>query len=372
MSQRYKKGAKAAWVGIIGNLALFGVKLFIGLISNSFAVISDSIHTLADIATSIVVLVGFKYSGKSSDSEHPFGHGRIEYVTTFLLSILIIVSGIELCIHSAKISTQNKAPQVNLWIIGIIVATIIAKEVMGRYVGHIGEEISSQTLEADAWHHRTDALSSGLVIVSLTFSFFNIPLADLITGILISLFIIYMGLKYAKSAVDSIIGEAPPKELIDKIKSIVNSYQQVLGTHNIIVHSYGVKKVVSLHIEIPQTLSLEESHKLSERVGDRISEDCKCHAVVHVDPINLEDHTVTRVQNYLSELLTNIPSITSFHDIRIKKENGELSLYFSIECKKKADKKEQHTLNNRLKKKIKDNFTQFDNIYITIEPKFAF
>ena len=269
---RSKYGILEGWTSIFINFTLGIIKIIIALIYGSISLLADAIHTLSDMATSIIIIIGFKISRKPGDKEHPFGHGRMEQIATLIVAVLLGVSAIELIQHSFQ---RILSPQtVNIsWIpIIIIFVTIFFKEWLGQFSNFLAKKIGSLALEADAWHHRTDAISSLLVVIALIASKYGFIYLDGIVGLIIGLYIIYLGWDIAKKSIDQLLGESADESLINEIKSIVMQENQVKNIHDLIVHQYGEQKLLSLHIEIPSHLTLSEAHTIADNVENMIEE----------------------------------------------------------------------------------------------------
>ncbi len=369
---RWRSGEFATWLSIVGNIILFAFKFGVGLFAHSMAILADAFHSLSDVGTSVVALVGFKVSRKAPDRRHPFGHGRAEYLATFLIAVLLIVSGIELGRHAIGKLMHPESIKVTFGVMVFIVITIVVKEFMARYVIKVGHDISSMTLEADAWHHRTDALSSALVLVSLILTKLGFGFMDPIVGIAMAVFIIWLGIRYAESATDTLMGTAPSPEFIKKVKSIVNSYNDVINVHNIIVHSYGIRKVISLDIEISNSMSLIDAHNLADEIDKRLMEETDSYVVVHIDPIALDDGKVTEVIGYLNKIIDNYAEVRAIHDTRINGDPTDNSLVFELELVDEVSEERQAEIKAELIEKLKGNYPGLKEVVINIEPDFAY
>lgn len=272
-----------AWVSIIGNSVLFIVKLIMGVLANSISLIADSVHTLSDVLTSIVVLVGFKLSGRPADKEHPFGHGRIESIATLIIAVLLILVGINFCTASIKRLINPPTVAGSYFAAMVMVISAGAKEWMARFSFNLGKKIESSALIADGWHHRSDAYASLLVAVAIIGAHFGFFSLDAAFGILVSLLIIIVGAQLLKSSSSYLIGEIPKNEFIEKIKRLAMDVPGVNGVHDILVHSYGERNIISLHIEVAKNLPLAQAHSLAETVENKIASSLNASVVVHVD-----------------------------------------------------------------------------------------
>ena len=284
---RKKYGYFAANISILGNILLFTLKIILGIYINSIALIADAIHTLSDIGTSGIVLFGFKLSSKPKDKEHPFGHGRIEYIATLILAIILVVTGIEIITESIKralhlIPLNN---QESLLIIGIIIIiTALVKELMAQFSFNIGKKIKSDTLSADAWHHRTDALSSIGVGTSLIASSYGYIWLDPVFGAVVSIIIIYVGSKLIKSVSNLLIGQPPDKKILKKINTITQSIPKIKEVHAVCIHDYVTHKVITLHALVDKQMTVENAHKICDDLQEKIKKELNCTAIIHIEP----------------------------------------------------------------------------------------
>jgi cation diffusion facilitator family transporter len=331
-SNRLKVGKLEGYLSIFSNLFLFGIKLFLGLISQSIALLADAFHTLMDVATSGIVILGFKLSQKPADAEHPFGHGRAETISSLLISFLIGLVGIEFLKSSIGRLYDSEELMVDPKMIFIIVVTIVVKEIMARVSHEMGELIESDILKGDAAHHRSDMLSSLLVVVGLIGVRLGWPELDSYMGIGVSVFILYTGYKLAQNAVDELLGKPPTKEMINSISVIATKVGGVLNVHDIIVHQYGVKKFISLHIEVGDDRTADELHIIADLVEDKIAKKMYANVVTHIDPVKLGGNIENAITKMVNHIIKN-DELGAIQDLRIMKENGTVSkISFEIPC----------------------------------------
>jgi len=320
---RERYGLLGGWFSIILNTVLFLVKLVVGIIANSLALVADAVHSLSDSATSVVVIVGFKISSKPPDQEHPYGHGRAEYIATLIISVLLMVTGIEFIRSSIQQITEPEAVYSRLWVLGVVLLTIILKEVMGRISHYLGVLIKSDVLEADAWHHRTDALSSALVLVSLAGGMIGIPSLDGYGGLGVAGILLYTGYRIAHNAIDTLLGRPPKKETVDRIRSLARSVDNVIDAHDITVHSYGHHRYINLHIEVDEREAPLTLHDAAEKVESLLRHELKAYALVHLDPISLESTEAGQLRKIMDEICDQDSRINGYHELRVIRRNGE-------------------------------------------------
>ena len=372
-SRKYRSsiGKFQGWVSVFINGLLFVVKFIIGIIIGSVSVIADAIHTLSDVISSGVVIWGFHEAEKPADSEHPYGHGRVEYIATLIIAILLIVTGIEF-IRSSIGRVLNPSPiSPAWWMIMIILLTVFLKELTARYAEFLSNKISSGTLHADAWHHRADAISSLLVIVAMVAGKYGYHSVDGWTGVGVALFVIWTGFTIAKEAVDDIIGTPPAEDEIDDIKQVVSTVDGVLGVHDITVHSYGKDKFVSIHIEIDDTISSAVAHDIAEDVEYILYKKLDIEPTVHVDPISLNNPVIQKVKTHLDNNWKNDERIVGWHDIRVVDTEKHHVILLGINSKTGLTKAENMKICQELKQGMKSEFNKFE-IHIKASPIYRY
>jgi cation diffusion facilitator family transporter len=282
--ERYRIGLIESWFSIGGNLLIALLKAFFGLLTNSIALIADAVHSASDIFSSLVVLAGFSLAKRKPDQEHPHGHGRIEYLAGLLIALMLFGAGIAFIYNSYIRLTEGITAQPSIAAIAVVLASIFAKEFMFRFSDRLGRMIDSTALAGDAWHHRSDSLSSVLVLVALVGGYFGFKTLDAYLGFGVALFIIYAGAKIALQSCSSLLGKAPEVELQREINDCAMAVDGVIDAHDLEIHDYGSWKVVTVHIGVNGRLSLDEAHVIAHRVEYRISSCFHCDAVVHLDP----------------------------------------------------------------------------------------
>lgn len=276
-----------SWVSIISNLILAVLKVIMGLALNSISLLADAAHTSADVATSVVVLLGFKFSSSPADEKHPYGHGRIEFIATLVISIMLILVGIEFGKSSYTRLIENTAVKGSYSVAVIMVISALFKELLSQFSIELGNRTNASALIADAWHHRTDAIASVLVAIAIIASKFGYYKIDAIFGLGVSALILYTGIAIALDPISKLIGEVPEDDELKDIENYALSVCGVLSIHKINVHSYGSYREVSLHIQVDDNMSLIEAHDISEQVEKVLSENTPCSRVtVHVEPLN--------------------------------------------------------------------------------------
>ena len=334
--------------------------MLLGLFINSIALIADGVHSLSDVSTSGVVIFGFRIAKKQPDKEHPFGHGRAEYIATLIIAIILIVVGLGFIQQSIDriINIQNIEHQEYAIIITILVLiSAFLKELMARYSILIAKKIDSDVLIADGWHHRSDAISSIGVAIGILGARFGFPILDPIFGIFVAVIIIYVGIDLMRKSSNFLMGTKVGKETIDQIERIVKETKCADGIHNIFLHDYGTSKVITLHVEIEPNLSIEQAHEIADVLEQKIQEKTNCSTVIHLEPkdIYVDDKTKKIL---IEDILKKQKNVVSFHKIQIirgsEKDNIKLHLIVDQDMSVELSHELSHRLEFLIQKKYGD------------------
>lgn len=318
-------------LGIFLNIILFGIKYFAGIISGSIAITADAFNNLSDAGSSVITLVGIRLASKKPDPSHPFGHGRIEYLSALAVSVIIIIVGVELFRSSVdKIINPSDVDKSVVAII-ILVISIFVKGYMYIYNSKIGGKINSSGMKATAVDCIGDAVATSVVLLSTLVSFFTDVKIDGWCGILVSLFIIYAGFNSAKETISPLLGGPPEKEYVEKIEQIVMSYDKIVGIHDMIVHDYGPGRVmVSLHAEVNGNDNIYELHDIIDNIEHHLSAEMGCMAVIHMDPIESDNDAVAAMRQKVNEAVKIIDKSVTVHDFRMVPGNSHTNLIFDV------------------------------------------
>ena len=366
---RSNYGVMEGWISVFINSILFVVKLVIGLLLNSISIIADAVHTFSDTLTSAIVIISFKISGQPADEEHPYGHGRAEYIATLIIAILLIVTGIEFFKGGIERLLNPVEFSLSWPLIGIIFITVLFKEGLGQISKHLGEAIDSKALEADFWHHRTDAISSLFVILAMIATPLGFPWMDAVIAILVSLLLFYTGFDLAKEAADSLLGSPPDKAFIQLIRDTSKQVTGVLDAHDIVVHSYGQNRFVGMHVEIDVETPPLEAHDITENVEHFIKKELGAHCTVHYDPIQVSDKRVIALKKYLHSLKKDHDIFKRFHDVRLLDTEEFHIILFDMVTSIDPSSEEVKHLKVDIENHIKDEFPKFE-VKINITPIF--
>ncbi len=326
---RNSYGILCSVFGIFLNLLLFAIKIFAGTVSGSVAITADAINNLSDAGSSIVTLLGFKIAAKKPDKDHPFGHGRSEYIAGLIVSFLIVHMGFELLRSSfAKILSPADI-SISYVSIVILSVSIAIKLYMAFYNRIIGKRINSTSMRATGADSISDALSTSVVLVSmLIFRFFEVNI-DAYCGVFVSLFIFVAGIRSATETISPLLGQLADPDTVKKIEGIVNSYPETLGIHDLIVHDYGGGKIIaSLHVEVDASSDMVEMHDAIDNMEREICEKICCIATIHMDPIITNDKELIDVKEEIVRFLgTKYPSVMT-HDFRMVRGETHTNIIF--------------------------------------------
>lgn len=363
-SVRSQYGILEGWLSIVINFLLGGIKLVLATISGSISLFADAFHSFSDMFTSFIVIISFLFSRKPSDQEHPFGHGRIEQIAALVMAVLIGVAGFELIKIGIDRVTEPQSVAIDLFVVSTLIATIIIKEVLGRISQYYGKKIESMALEAESWHHRTDAISSILVIIAIFASQFGFFIADGIGGIVIGIIVIYAGVDIAKRTSQHLLGTRPSRELEEKVGNLVFQTENVLAIHDMICHEYGPQKVISFHLEVPNNLRLSEAHTIAEKIEHSIQENLQIQATIHLDPVLPVISFKAEIEEILDDFIAENDGLIKYSNLRQIGEESFSTIVLDILTQKSFSESRIEALTNTLKEKIKRKINNLHDISI--------
>lgn len=328
---RQKYGMLGGIVGIVCNLFLFAAKTLAGMLASSISIMADAFNNLSDAGSSIVTFVGFKISGRPADKEHPFGHGRIEYVAGLLVSIVILLMGLELGKSSVEKIIHPEGVDFSLLSIGILLLSILIKLWMSLFNRKLGKRIHSAALKAAAMDSLSDMAATFAVIIGAIVGYFTQVSIDGYVGLLVALFILYTGWNTARDTLNLLLGESPDPQFVQSLQEEVLSYQDVVGIHDLIVHNYGPgRSVVSLHAEVPCHIDILKIHDTIDNIERDIKKKFDCECVIHMDPIVTDDEKINETHRKVAALVKLMdPSIT-IHDFRMVAGPTHTNLIFDV------------------------------------------
>lgn len=318
---RKSYGTLGGIVGIICNLILCIIKITVGLISGSISILADGFNNLSDMGSSLVTIIGFKLAGKPADRDHPFGHGRMEYMSAFIVSVLILIVGIDLMESSVKSLINNtKTPTYGTLAIIVLIISVLVKLWMFAFNRKLGNKISSDVLKATAKDSLNDSLATTAILVSVGVSLL-VPLPfnlDALMGVLVSIFILWSGISSAKDTLDEILGKPPEKELIENLETTILSFKEFVGIHDLIVHNYGPgRQFATVHVEVPQDIDVVKCHEQVDLCEKLVGEQLDLQLVIHMDPIDCNNETVKDTREKMANAIKVIDEGLTLHDFRM-------------------------------------------------------
>lgn len=360
------------WISIIVNFLLFASKLAVGIFINSIALIADAVHSVSDLVTSLIIILGYNIYAKPGDIEHPYGHQRIEYIASLIMAVLLGVAGLEFIRTSIDRLGNPTLTNVGTWILVFVFLTIIVKVWLGLFAKKLGRKVKSQAIEADSIHHYTDAVSSILVLIAFVGARFGYLYFDAIAGIAVGILLIWSCISISKGSIDSLLGTPPSLELIRKIKSTCLSINDVLNVHDVTVHSYGDRKFISAHVEVDQKKSANKAHEIADLVEKEIQEKLDAYTVIHVDPVDIDSKEVEEANKTVRDVLKKREGIKEFHDLRIIKRPYKKMLILDIVPEKSFYKKKDSSLIiDSIINDIKAHFPGME-VKVTIDPIYIY
>ena len=343
---RQAYGILSGAVGIGLNILLFLGKWIAGTVSGSIAITADAFNNLSDAGSSIITLIGFRLSGQEPDPEHPFGHGRMEYISGLLVSVAILVMGFELIWSSLGKLRSPEPIESSALVFGILIASILVKLYMFFYNHSLSKKIESAAMKATSVDSLSDTVATTLVLIATLISKYTGLLLDGWFGILVGCFILYTGGSTLKETIDLLIGQPPKQEFIDEIREIVLGHSMVHGVHDLIVHDYGPGRVmISLHAEVDVNGNIQDIHEQIDHIEHELQEKLHCSATIHMDPIVTDDEEVLAMKAKVEEMVHFLDESFSMHDFRMVKGSTRTNLIFDVEVPRKTSYTDNEIVN---------------------------
>lgn len=324
-------GILCSVLGIVLNLLLVAVKMIAGIFSGSVAVIADAVNNLSDAASSLITLLGFWLGGKAPDPEHPFGHGRMEYLAGLAVSVLILYMGVELLTSSIQSLLAPVAVVLSVPTMILLCISVPIKLYMFFFHHSIGKKIDSPAMQATAMDSISDVISTTVVIISTVLSATFGWNMDGICGILVSLLILRAGFTSAKDTISPLLGQPPSKELVEEIHQIVLSHEMIVGVHDMVIHNYGPgRMMISLHAEVPANGDIFLLHDMIDNVERELSARFACDAVIHMDPIAVDDKAISAMRVAVAKIIGTVHNDITMHDFRMVEGHTHTNLIFDV------------------------------------------
>lgn len=330
-SVRIRIGYLGSITGIVLNVLLFSGKFIAGLICGAISVTADAFNNLSDAGSSIMSLVGFKMAAQPADEEHPFGHGRMEYVSGLVISFLIMLMGFELAKSSVEKMIHPEDMTFSWLTLIILIVSVLVKLWMGLFNHKLGKMINSASMKATAVDSISDCISTSAVIAAMfVFYLFDLNI-DSYIGLAVALFIVYSGINTFKESLTPLLGAKPDKQFVAEITSKVESYEGIVGTHDMIVHDYGVGNlIISMHAEVPVEMDFSSAHELIDKIEDDLKNQYKCLVTIHMDPVAVNDEKSTALKAQIADIVRQIDSRMSVHDFRMTDGKDRENLIFDV------------------------------------------
>lgn len=328
---RTSYGVLTGTVGIICNILLFAVKLIVGLILHSISVTADAFNNLSDAGASIISLVGVKLAGKPADKDHPFGHGRIEYVAALIVAFIVIQVGFSFFKSSFGKIMNPEDLSFQLFAVIILLLSISVKLWLGLFNRKLGKKIDSQVMMAVFTDSIGDVITTSVTIISIVvFHFFQLNI-DGFVGIVVAVIVIWAGIGIAKDTLKPLIGEPADPQVYQDITDLVESYDGIVGSHDLIIHNYGPgRSMASIHAEVPNDVDVEISHEIIDRAERETAKKLGIFLVIHMDPIETKNDRINNVRSSVEEAVTQVDSSLSLHDFRLVEGKSQINLIFDL------------------------------------------
>ncbi len=324
-------GTLCSIFGIFLNIVLAAAKMIAGAISGSVAISADAVNNLSDAGSSVISLIGFRMSAKKADSDHPFGHGRMEYISGVIVSVVIIFMGIELLKDSVSKIINPQPMTVNTTVVIILLLSVCVKLYMAFFNGSVGKKIDSSSLLAVKYDSISDSVATSVVLLSTLIGGYTDIMIDGWAGAAVSLFVVWAGIKSMKDTISPLLGQPADEELAKKVKDIVMSYSVSQGIHDLVIHDYGVGRLmISLHVEVDGTADIFKLHDEIDNIENALAKELSCEAVIHMDPIALYDENRNRLKDIVTAFVTGIDHRLHIHDFRIVPGPTHTNMIFDV------------------------------------------
>lgn len=351
---RTRYGVFAGIVGIICNLILFLAKILAGVFTASVSIMADAVNNLSDAGSSIVTLIGFKLAGKPADYEHPYGHGRIEYISGFIVSGAIIIMGFELLTTSFRKILHPTPLEVSVPSLIILVLSILMKMWMAKFNKYLGNKVDSAAMKATATDSLSDCVATSVVLIGVLLTLFSDINIDGIAGVVVAVFVIFAGFGAAKDTLQPLLGQPPTKEFVQELENIVLQDKHIIGVHDLIVHNYGPGRVyASLHAEVPANMDMMEAHDYIDMAERRVEKRMKCFISIHMDPVVTDDEVINHLRKMTTEVVKSVGEELDIHDFRTVKGPYITNLIFDV-----LVPYNYHLSDDEIKKQIQKKITE--------------
>lgn len=370
-AKREKLGILSGFVGIVCNIILCAVKFLVGSLTGSVSITADAVNNLSDAGSSIVTIAGTKLANKPVDREHPFGHGRLEYISALIVSFFIFLMGFELAKSSVEKIINPQDVKFNIWYIVVLVIAISVKLFMAYYNNILYKKTDNINLKAVMQDSLNDCIATGATIIALLIAYFTpFKRADGIIGLVVAIIIFLAGVDIVKDILGKLLGQPPSEELVKNIEKIMMSEEQIIGVHDLIVHDYGPGRIIaSAHAEVPSTADIVEIHDIIDNIERKIEKELKIVICIHMDPIVVDDEEVDKYKALTKDIIMQINDNYTFHDFKMVKGPTHTNLIFDLVVPYENDKTSSQIL-KELDRKFKEK-DETISLVVTVEHSYV-
>ena len=371
LNVRTQYGTLAGVVGIICNALLFAVKAAVGIAMHSISVTADAFNNLSDAASSVIGLVGVKQAGKPADKEHPFGHGRMEYITALVVSFLVIEVGLTFFKDAFSRIWNPQKLEFQFISVLILVLSIGVKLWMSLFNRKLGKRIDSKVMLATAADAVGDVITTSATVISLLFFYFTGINIDGVIGVCVSLVVIWAGIGIAKDTLKPLLGEPTSSADYEKITRFVESYDGIIGSHDLIVHNYGPgRNMASIHAEVPNDVDIEESHEIIDRIERDAISQIGVFLVIHMDPVETKNERILEIRKQVEASINEIDPDVTIHDLRVVEGKERINLIFDMVVPFAYSREEQKELERKVRSYLSERDSRYQCV-ITVEQSFV-
>ncbi len=367
---RTSYGVLSSLVGIVCNILLFLTKLIIGMLINSISVMADAFNNLSDAASSIISFIGVKLAERPADKEHPFGHGRFEYISALAVAFIILQVGFQLLKGALDKILHPEEMTFNPILVGILILSVLVKIWLSFFNRKLGKRINSTVMLATSADSRNDVLVTSATIISTLFVAWTGINIDGYMGLLVSIFVMYAGFNIAKETLEPLLGQAIEREVYQKITTMVESYEGICGTHDLIIHNYGpTHRMATIHAEVPSDIGFEHAHETIDQIERDVLQKLDIFLVIHMDPIEVNDTEVKEKKELVLEIVSRLEEKATIHDFRIVNGEHQINLIFDLVLPYSYSKVEEQKLLSKIVEEIRWKDPRYQCI-ITMENSF--
>jgi cation diffusion facilitator family transporter len=371
---RIQHGLLAGWVSIIATIALFAVRIVLGLKAGSISMVADAFHLLSHLANSIILVISFWVTSRPATARAPFGHGRMEHVAPLIMSVFLFVSGIQIGERSVHQILDPHA--IHYWsaLPWILLASILVKEWVGQFVRYLGKRVASHAILVNAFHHRIEVVITLTVVGGLVAGHhYHRPELDGYIGVLVSAWLLYLGFDHGREAIVPLLGKAPGRDILQRIRETAKSVEGIQDIHEIILHDYGSMYLISAHVEIPEKFGSAHMHEITERCEAKLRETYGGEAVCHTDPLLEKTPEVQAVEAQFRKIVERLPHITGYHDFRVIAESPEkMVIVADIDVAEEVPEAEFESIAGDLESQVKATIPNIAYSQFYVTPKFSY